>query len=113
MQSTGPVGLLLESIHLQAATLDDRFRIQQFNQQAIDLVEGPTQLVMPLMTRMAARNRTEAAEGKRQETQGLFEIDTYATNATHWNEVEEGDKLGLRTVQSGVELGQGGHGQNR
>ena len=50
---------------------------------------------------MAARNRTAAAEGRRQETQGLKEIDNYATNAKHKNEVEKEDKVGLRMVQSG------------
>ena len=50
---------------------------------------------------MAARNRTAAAEGRRQETQGLKEIDNYATNATHKNEGEKEDKVGLRMVQSG------------
>ena len=37
----GPVWLLLESFHLQAAALDEGYRILQFNQQAIDLVKGP------------------------------------------------------------------------
>ena len=66
----GPVGLLLESIHLQAAALDEEYRILQFNQQAIDVVKGPAQLFAPLITRMAARNRTAAAGGRLQETNG-------------------------------------------
>ena len=54
----GPCGYLLESIHLQAATLDGKYRIKQANQQTIELVSGPAQQIIPLTTRMAARNRT-------------------------------------------------------
>ena len=105
--------MFLESIHLQAATLNEEYRILQWNQQDIDVVKGPAQLVAPLITRMAARNRTVVAEGRRRETGGLNEIDTYATNAKHWNEVDAEEKISLRMVQSGVELDERGHGKNR
>ena len=36
----GPAGFLLESLHLQAATMDERYKVQQHNQQSIDLVNG-------------------------------------------------------------------------
>ena len=87
----GPVGFLLESLHLQAATMDEGYKVQQHNQQRIDLVNGPVQMIAPLMNRMAARNRTRRAEDRRFETQGLHEIDTYATNAKHKKGVN-GDK---------------------
>ena len=69
----GPCGYLLESIHLQAAVMDSSYRIKQVNQQTIDLVNGPAQQVVPLTTRMAVRNRTKRAEGKRAETKCLYD----------------------------------------
>ena len=77
----GPIGLLLESVHLQAASIDRHWKVIQVNQQPIDIIEGPAHFVAPLLTRFAARNRTRRAEGSRNETQGLLEIDSYATNA--------------------------------
>ena len=85
----GPVGFLLESIHLQAATMDETCRIRQWNQQSIELVNGPAQQAAPLTSRMAARNRTKRAEGTRFEAEGLEEIDTYATNAKRPDEVKD------------------------
>ena len=98
----GPIGLLLESIHLQAASLDEQFVIRQFNQQPIEVVGGPAQLVTPLLTRMAARNRSRRCEGTRKEAEGLIEIDTCATNAKHREEVVDEDrKMILRIRQTG------------
>ena len=98
----GPCGLLLESIHLQSASLDELFQIRQFNQQPVEVVGGPAQLVVPLLIRMAARNRTRRCEGSREETEGLIEIDTYATNAKHRDEVADDEgKMVLRLRQSG------------
>ena len=66
------------------------------------MVNGPAQEVVPLTSRMAARNRTKRAEGPRFEAEGLEEIDTFATNAAHRNEVkDETDKLISRTMQTG------------
>ena len=79
----GPVGFLLESLHLQAATLNENYTIQQWNQQSIELINGPMQMITPLISRMAARNRTKRAEDRRFETRGLGEVDTYATNVKH------------------------------
>ena len=53
------------------------------------MVNGPAQQVVPLASRMAARNRTRRAEGARFEAEGLEEIDTYATNAKRPNEVKD------------------------
>ena len=39
----GPVGLLLESLHLQAAVMNDRFQILQYNQHPIDIANAPVQ----------------------------------------------------------------------
>jgi hypothetical protein len=98
----GPIGFLLESIHMQAATLNEDLTIQQWNQQGIELIKGPTQMVTPLVGRMAARNRTRRAEDRRFETVGLEEIDTFATNVKHADGVnEESDKLILRMMQTG------------
>ena len=97
----GPIGLLLETIHLQSASLDQRWRVRQYGHQPIDLVEGPAQLMTPLLLRSAVRNRTGRAEGTREDNVGLEEIDLYATNAKHAEEVPQDQKLGLRLMQSG------------
>ena len=97
----GPIGLLLESVHLQAASIDPQWRVCQYNQTPIHIVEGPAQLLSPLLLRAAARNRTARAEGGRKETTGLLEIDTYATNAKHKEEVPKEKKAILRYMQSG------------
>ena len=65
--------------------MDETYKMRQWNQQSIELVNGPAQQVVPLTSRMAARNRTKRAEGTRFEAEGLEEIDTYATNAKHPN----------------------------
>jgi hypothetical protein len=92
----------MEAIHPQAATLDEEYKIRQWNQQSIEVVKGPAQHVIPLTLRMAARNRTRRAEGSRLEAEGLNEVDTYATNAKHPNEVRgEIDEMILGTMQTG------------
>ena len=58
----GPCGYLLESVALQSAAMDSKYTIKQWNQQNIEIVEGPAQQVIPLTTRIAARNRTRRAE---------------------------------------------------
>ena len=59
-------------------------------------------MIAPLMYRMAARNRARRAEDRRFETQGLHDIDTYATNAKHKKGVNgDEDKLILRLMQTG------------
>ena len=98
----GQCGYLLESIHLQSASLDEHCRILQWNQQGVDLIDGPYQQVIPLTSRVAARNRTRRVEGTILETENLNEIDTYATNAKHNNEGKnDTDQLVIRTIQTG------------
>ena len=97
----GPIGLLLETVHLQAASLDQSWRFCQFNQQPVDLIGGPAQMMSPLLLRSAVRNRTRRAEGTREENVGLEEIDVYATNAKHKEEAPQEQKLVLRLMQSG------------
>ena len=60
----GPVGFLLESLHLQAASMDEGYKVQQNNQQSIDLVNGPVQMITPLMSRMAAVRDTRVARSR-------------------------------------------------
>ena len=97
-----PIGLLLESVHMQAATLNDNLTIQQWDQQDIEIIKGPVQMVTPLVGRMAARNRTKRAEDRRFETQGLTDIDTFATTVKHAQGVnDENDKVILRLMQTG------------
>ena len=98
----GPIGLFLETLHLQAATMDGGYTIRQWNQPKIELHDGPAQQLGPMMSRMVARNRTKRNEDSRFETQGLQEIDVFATTAKHSEEVkEEEDKVILRLMQTG------------
>ena len=45
----GPTGFLLESIHMQAATLNENLTIQQWDQQDVEIIKGPTQMIAPLV----------------------------------------------------------------
>ena len=98
----GPIGFFVETLHLQAATIDENFTIRQWNQQDIELERGPAQQLVPLLARMVLRNRTRRAEDSRFESQGLIEIDIYATMAKHKDGIkEEEDKVILRLMQTG------------
>ena len=97
----GPVGLLIEAIHLQAASMDGSWTIRQLNQQPIELVRGSAHLLNPLITKFAARNRTRRAEGSREEAAGLIGIDSYATNAKHKDQVPDDKLIVLRLMQTG------------
>ena len=77
----GPIGYLLETAHLQASVIDKEFNILQWNQPAIGIFTAPYQHLRSLIRQAAARNRTIAAEGTREVTHGLIEIDSYATKA--------------------------------
>ena len=96
----GPMGYLLESIYLQAASMNEKFVIKQHNQPDISIIETPYQHLRPIVRQMATRNRTRAAEGGREETKDLQEIDAYATNASNKNRSDE-DLMILNTVRSG------------
>ena len=59
-------------------------------------------MIIPLVSRMAARNRTRRVGDRRFETMDLWEIDTFATNAKHPEGVkDEQDKVILRLMQTG------------
>ena len=75
----GPIGLLLESIHLQASSLDEKGHVKHWNQMQSNLEDTPYQHLKPILRQAAARNRTIAAEGMRNDTEGLREIDKHAT----------------------------------
>ena len=62
----GPVGYLLESVHLQAAALDRNLVIKQHNQPDIDIRGAPFQYLAILTREMAARNRTARCEEERE-----------------------------------------------
>ena len=79
----GPVGLLLESIHLQAAALDETLTIVPQDTYTIDIAEAPIQQLAPLTRQLATTNRTRRACGTRWETEGLEEIDLFATMGEH------------------------------
>ena len=57
----GPYGLLLESIHLQAAALDETMKIKAQDAFTIDIAEAPIQQLAPLTRQLAMKNRTAVA----------------------------------------------------
>ena len=75
----GPIGYVLETVHLQGSAMDDGMRIHQHNQAPIDLLKAAYQHITPMIRSAAARNRTHRAEGSRDECVGLAEIDEHAT----------------------------------
>ena len=79
-----------KALHLQAATMDKDYTIRQWNQPNIELQKCPIQQLGPLMTRMVTRNRTRRAEGGMFESEWLVEIDVFATNSKHPEEVNGG-----------------------
>ena len=99
---------------MQAATLNENLTIQQWDQQDIEIIKGPTQMIIPLVSRMAARNRTRRAGDRRFETMDLWEIDTFATNAKHPEGVkDEQDKVILRLMQTGSSWDTAADNENR
>ena len=96
----GPVGLLLETMHLQTAALTDKFIIKQWNQPAIDVLQAPHQHLPVLIQQMCTRNRTRMAENERHETENLVEIDAYATSG-HMKEIDNEDLMQLNLVRTG------------
>ena len=61
----GPIGFLLETVHMQASTLDEDFIVRQWNQPPISVFRTPYQHLRPLIRQAAMRNRTIASEGAR------------------------------------------------
>ena len=95
----GPVGYLLESLHLQGAALDGNYAIRQWNQPPIGIIDAPFQHLPMMVMQMRTRIRTRSEEGCRQETEGLVEIDKIATQGSTKNLNEE-DKMILDIVRT-------------
>ena len=62
-KTRGPIGYMLESMHMQAAAMDENYEVHQFNQPSIKVMEVPYQHLTPMIRQMCGRNRTRAAEG--------------------------------------------------
>ena len=62
----GPIGLLLESLHLHAAALDMDYNLVKWNEPDIQ-IDRMTQRMVAFMVRdMCKRDRTRVAKGSRQ-----------------------------------------------
>ena len=83
VKAKGPVGLLIETVHINAANLDENSKIRKFNQPTLSTIEAPFQDLKPLWRQASLRNRTKAVSGTRKETEGLEEIDDYASRPAH------------------------------
>ena len=96
----GPVGLLLETMHLQTAAMTDKFIIKQWSQPAIDVLQAPHQHLPALIQQMCTRNRTRMAENEPRETGNPVEIDAYATSR-QMKEINNEDLMQLNLVRTG------------
>ena len=59
--SQGPVGLALESSHLQAASLDKNFSIKQDGEAGVHTMKAPLQHLRASIREMCTRSRTRNA----------------------------------------------------
>lgn len=96
----GPVGLLLETMHLQTAGMTEHCIIKQWDQPPIDVLKSPYQHLPMLIQQVCARNRTRMAETQRHGASNLVEIDAYATRGKT-KEINEEDMLTLNLVRTG------------
>ena len=96
----GPVGLLLETMHLQTAAVTSNFMIKNWNQPPIDIMQAPHQHLPILIKQMCTRNRTRMAENERHETDNLTEIDAYATSG-QTKDIDNEDLMQLNLVRTG------------
>ena len=62
-KTRGPIGYMLESIHMQAAAMGVNYEVHQFNQPSINVMEVPYQHLTPMIRQMCGRIRARAAEG--------------------------------------------------
>lgn len=98
----GPVGFLLESAHLQAAAIGHDFTWYTYNQGGMPLIRMPYQHLPVLIREHCMRNRTRFAQGSRNETVDLFEIDTEATTAGDKQRDEDKQRL-VTLVRTGAQ----------
>ena len=63
----GVIGYLMESVHLNSASMDRSFRIWQHNQPPICVAKVACQVLGPQIQQMAARNRTRRKEDTRRD----------------------------------------------
>ena len=101
VKAKGPIELLIETMHVNGANLGEHFKIRQFNQATLDIVEDPFQDIKSLWKQAVIRNRTAAVSGTRKETEGLREIDDYASRPVH-NKFGDEDRMLLEIMRTGA-----------
>ena len=98
----GPYDLLLESVHLQAAALDEKMKIKTQDAFTIDVVEAPIQQLVTLTRQLAMRSRTARAFRARWETGKLEELDFFAAEGQHKGSIKDDeDTLTLKIIRMG------------
>ena len=76
----GPVGFLLEALHMAGAALTPQWKVVKDKHPPADILAGPVQALKPTIRDMAAAARTEVAEGMRDITRNLGRIDKVVSN---------------------------------
>ena len=75
----GPIGYILEPIHMQAASIDKEGTIWRYNKPPLQTIKAPRQQIAAMVAAMGTRNRTRAAADT---CENLQEIDKEEAKGT-------------------------------
>ena len=96
-----PVGYLLESVHVNCASMESEYNTWQYNQPPVCVTDVAHQVIGPQIQQMAARNRTARMEGTREECMGLREFGKEATTVKI-KEATDNDYMILNLTRTGA-----------
>ena len=77
----GPIGLLLEMLHLAGAAMDEQLCVRRHNHALVHTIHGPLQAVKPAVRQVMVEARTAAAAGTRNDMGDLTVIDKGVTQS--------------------------------
>ena len=77
--SQGPIGLLIHSMELIGAAVDDKFSVRSHGEASFNIGGDSKQVVHSGVFGLASRAWTRAADGMRKDIAGLQEIDRRAS----------------------------------
>lgn len=100
ISQSGPIGLLLFSVHLLGCKVDDSLRTWRQGEPPISLLATAFQYLAPLLTELAISARTAAVVYAKEETRWLTKIDRIAA-LHHVAKLRKEDQAYLRIVQCG------------
>ena len=98
--------MLLLQLDEKGAALNTKFELITHGWPTLNILECPIQEIKPKVMHTVTAARTKANDGKRKIKQGLWEIDTRATNASRKHLAKDEQGL-LRVVQQGASWDKG------